>query len=191
MQTYEPEKWRTDLIVFVENDLNYFKNDTSFLNQLNCSFSHKRISELDMPMCTLIHYVSLKKRNLPQFADNMKRHEKYDHLLTKIDVFNDDEQNLLPFLHILKSGLSHYGYLDSILMAFEGYNYLKAAGYDYLIRSDMDVFLTPLFSKWLPENCNDFAVGGGGYSDEFNKNRLTRIAHSLELKHAGVLNLGI
>ena len=43
-------------------------------------------------------------------------------------------------------------------MAIDGWNYLKLAGYHFLIRSDMDVFLTPLFDRWLPRNYNDFYV---------------------------------
>ena len=90
----------------------------------------------------------------------------------------------------MKTNLINYGYLNSILMAFEGYKYFKAAKYDFLIRSDMDVFLTPLFGEWLPRHCNDFVVGGGGYSTEFNTKRLKRIAESIGLKSAGVWNLG-
>ena len=67
---------------------------------------------------------------------------------------------------------------------------MKSSGYDYLIRSDMDVFMTPLFSKWLPKHCNDFVVGGGAYSDNFNAKRLKRIASDLNFQHAGKRNLG-
>ncbi|MEI6431891.1 MAG: hypothetical protein WCP07_06895, partial [bacterium] len=80
------------------------------------------------------------------------------------------------------------GYTDSILMAFDGYEYFKSAGFDFLIRSDMDVFLTPLFSKWLPKSCNDFVVGGGAYSENFNRKRLKRIALDLGMEHAGADN---
>lgn len=64
------------------------------------------------------------------------------------------------------------------------------AGYDFLIRSDMDVFLTPLFSRWLPRKCNDFYVGRGGFSSAFNVKRLGRVANDLKLKNAGLQNLG-
>lgn len=70
------------------------------------------------------------------------------------------------------------------------YEFFKAAGYDFLVRSDMDVFLTPLFATWLPRHCNDFNVGRGGYSTDFNTNRFARIAKNLRLDYAGVENLG-
>jgi hypothetical protein len=54
----------------------------------------------------------------------------------------------------------------------------------------MDVFLTPLFGKWLPRHCNDFYVGRGGYSNDFNQNRLHRIANNLNLKFGNKWNLG-
>lgn len=54
----------------------------------------------------------------------------------------------------------------------------------------MDVFLTPLFATWLPRHCNDFNVGGGAFSTEFNARKLTRIAKNLKLKHAGKKNMG-
>jgi hypothetical protein len=75
-------------------------------------------------------------------------------------------------------------------MAFEGYKYFKTAKYDFLIRSDMDVFLTPLFAEWLPRHCNDFCVGGGAFSNDFNDKRFKRIAKGLGLAYAGARNLG-
>jgi hypothetical protein len=54
----------------------------------------------------------------------------------------------------------------------------------------MDVFLTPLFSNWLPRFCNDFYVGGGGYSTTFNKKRLSRVAKDLNLEYAFAPSIG-
>ncbi|CAF0802523.1 unnamed protein product [Brachionus calyciflorus] len=191
MQKYEPTKWRTDLIVFIKNDQKLFNDSQLFFNQLNCSFLHKRQSPLDHPMCTLIDYTPLKDRNLPTNNLNFKNNkELYDFVLKKINIFDDLDQNLNIFYNFLKKRLSTYGYVDSILMGFDGYDYLKKSGYDYLIRSDMDVFLTPLFAKWLPRNCNDFYVGRGGYSSEFNTNRLGRIAANLGFEFASSTNLG-
>jgi hypothetical protein len=75
-------------------------------------------------------------------------------------------------------------------MAFDGYNYFKSAGFDYLIRSDIDVFLTPLFGTWLPLHCNDFIAGGGGYSSDFNHKRLQHIADYIGLGSTEIWNLG-
>ena len=54
----------------------------------------------------------------------------------------------------------------------------------------MDVFLTPLFGKWLPRHCNDFNVGGGAWWHEFSEKRLKQAANRLGLKYGGVRDLG-
>lgn len=194
MQAYEPGKWRTDIIVFVNTDHEAFKQADFFLNKLNCSVHNRRTRPEDKPMCTLINYKPFKSRQftkldkivLPQFKTEK---EKYNYLLNDIDIFSTEETNLVPF-YLFMRRISNYGYLDSILMAFDGWSYFKSAGYNFLIRSDMDVFLTPLFGTWLPRYCNDFYVGRGGYSANFNTNRLSRVASNLGLKYAAELNLG-
>lgn len=190
MIKHEPSKWRTDLVVFARNEKNFFNNN-SFFDKLNCSFYHKRTSPNDKPMCVLMDYEAIKDRKFSsgeiKFASN---NQLYNFILKKINIFNESDPNMNIFYDFIKNRLSKYGYVDSILMAFDGYKYFQSAGYDFLIRSDMDVFLTPLFAKWLPKHCNDFYVGRGGYSNEFNTNRLARIAHNLGLEYAGSTNLG-
>ena len=194
MQQYEPAKWRTDLILFIDNT-KPDKHNLTFLYNLNCSFENKRQRREDRPMCILIAYISIADRNLSINQDQNKMislddENIYDHIYTKINIFSDDyETNLKPFYLKLKRDLKHYGYLDSILMAFEGYDLLKDS-YDFLLRSDMDVFLTPLFSKWLPRKCYDFVTGGGSFSTQFNVKRLRRIAKHLNLQYASEWNLG-
>jgi hypothetical protein len=184
MQKNEPVKWRTDLVVFInKNEL--FDKKEFFLNGLNCTFTNRRNSPEDKPMCSLVEYVPLKNRKLSKVA--YEKNGIYDYLLNKLDIFSDDENNLAPFYNLLKSKISHYGYLDSILMAFDGYATLKKAGYNFLIRSDMDVFLTPFFGQWLPMRCDLFHVGRGS---KFNENRLRRIANDLGFKFGNQSNLG-
>ena len=191
MQKYEPIKWRTDIIVFINTDNDLFKKNANFfLNSFNCSLSNRRKSSLDKPMCTLIKYIPFKQRFVQNYETNIKENkEKYDFMLKQVNIYNDDQINLLPFYAFLKR-ITNYGYLDSILMAFDGWNYFKLAGYNFLIRSDMDVFLTPLFGQWLPRYCNDFYVGRGGYSAAFNTHRLERIASNIGFEYASETNLG-
>ena len=192
MIKYEPSKWRTDLIVFIEKDQIKFNSSDFFLNQLNCSFDNKRISANDKPMCTLISYIPIRKRefNLNKKFSVLESKDKFKYLLKNINIYQNDQKHLEPFYSFTKTNLELYHYVDSILMAFDGYDYFKSGGFDFLIRSDMDVFLTPLFGLWLPKICNDFYVGGGAYSNTFNRNRLNRIAKDIGFAHAGVSNLG-
>lgn len=190
MQKSEPEMWRTDLVLFIENDQEWFKLET-VLEELNCKFSNVRHSKDDLPMCTLISYVALKDRQIANrnFTKFIAK-EKYQEILSGFDVFSDAPEKREAFYALAKDALNDYGYVDSILMAFDGYQYFESAGYDFLVRSDMDVFLTPLFAKWLPDNCNDFYVGHGAYSVDFNRRRLARVAEDLGLEYAWASNLG-
>lgn len=187
MQIYEPNTWRTDLIIFTNTDK---LTNRKFFDDLNCSIKNSRQSKNDMPMCILINYVPIKDRIIIQLVENNQPSVEvlYDHLYKKVNVFDDNPNNLWRFYKNLQT-LNNYNYLDSILMAFDGYKHLNES-YDFLLRSDMDVFLTPFFGKWLPLNCNDFIVGGGGYSNDFNMKRLGRVAKHLGLGFSGSRNLG-
>jgi hypothetical protein len=193
MQQFEPSKWRTDLILFMDmNATNDFANPGFFINQLNCTTRNIRTNPLQKPMCTLIHYKALGQRSLtvtfnPEFLADAGFLSR---LLNDVDIFNPSELDRFMFLNYLKTQLATYNYVDSILMAYEGYEYFKSAGFDLLIRSDIDVFVTPGLATWLPVHCNDFYVGGGGYGETFNRRRLFRIATHLGLKFAHRDNLG-
>ncbi|CAF0722230.1 unnamed protein product [Brachionus calyciflorus] len=189
MQKYEPLKWRTDLIIFANRDSDLYKDEKFILNELNCTFFNRRTSKFDKPMCTLIEYKPLKDRQIDSSKID-KYQDDYELLLKKINIFDEKESNIEIFYSFLKTFLSNYGYVDSILVGFEGYEYFKSAGFNFLIRSDMDVFLTPLFAKWLPKKCNDFYVGRGGYSNIYNSKKLKRIAKGYGLESAEIWNLG-
>ncbi len=192
MQKYEPNKWRTDIVVFIDTEHEAFQNKDFFLKQLNCSILNVRKSKKDKPMCTLVKYTPYKSRLIRKLSSefiNGHKESKHNYILKDVDIFSDDEMNLRPFFAYLKK-ITNYGYLDSILMAFDGWSFFKSAGYDFLIRSDMDVFLTPLFGMWLPRRCNEFYVGRGGYSANFNMKRLKRIAANIGFEYVSETNLG-
>jgi hypothetical protein len=190
MQKYEPELWRTDLVIFMNQK--YLSEAVTTFKELNCSTLNQRTSKEDLPMCTIIEYISVEDRVIQHFNESALKSfsskEMFHHLFNKINIFDDSPENKWMFYGILKE-LNHYKYIDSILMAFDGYSYFKNH-FDFLLRSDMDVFLTPLFGKWLPLNCNDFITGRGGYSADFNMNRLQRIAEHLHMKVGNERNLG-
>jgi hypothetical protein len=190
MISYEPVKWRTDLIIFSDYNasLRVFPNQSDFfLTQLNCRVENRRQQASDRPMCTLMNHkpIGARKRTSTLGIKKMSLNY-YRGLLARTNVFGDDFSEFYFLLSTSK--VNSYNYLDSILMAFEGYDYFKS--YDFIIRSDMDVFLTPLFARWLPRYCNDFYVGRGGYSTDFNTKRFQRIAANLNFNYAGLENLG-
>ena len=198
MQKYEPVLWRTDLIIFMDVSLSIKMNKTDLFQKLNCTIENLRFLSKDSPMCTIRDYVSINNRNISTLnltlLNSMSSMETYSHLFRDIDVFNQNENYshadyFWLFYKKLKD-LQHYSYIDSILMAFDGYTYFQNK-FNFLLRSDIDVFLTPLFAKWLPLNCFDFIVGGGAYTHDFNIKRLQKAAKNIELQPGAVRNLGL
>jgi len=191
MMAYEPSKWRTDLIVFVEKNQEIMDSGNFFFHDLGCRFENVRNGPTDKPMCTLIEFKTLKNREIKSnFTIQNKDINNYLYFMKDTNIFAENSSTFQDYYKLINDSLSKYPYAESILMAFDGYEYFKKAGYDFLIRSDMDVFLTPLFATWLPLYCNDFYVGGGGYSNTFNSKRFRRIASNLGLAYAGSNNLG-
>ena len=67
--------------------------------------------------------MALKKRTLDKPERTWtSQNEKYQYLLRDVDIFKtrDNADQIDPFYKLLKQSLTEYGYLDSILMAFEG-----------------------------------------------------------------------
>jgi hypothetical protein len=211
MQKYEPSVWRTDLIVFANVDA-LVDDKRKFFDELGCSVHAKRNTSLDRPLCVIMPHVPVDKRQtkpavkelMQHMAENVTlkdelyaqlfhRHSVFERINNNIQNKNDDVDMLNPrldlFYSLLTASLKDYHYTDSILMAFEGYSYFRQHfHYDFVIRADMDIFLTPLFAVWLPKYCNTFNVGSAGYSNLYNRNRMRRIAQNLELAYAFELN---
>ena len=191
MLKHEPKLWRTDLIIFLDHELYLTTQKTTF-QEFNCSIKNIRKSKSDEPMCTIFDYVAIKSRNITFYnkdeLDKINPEDVFRYLYKKVDVFSKNEKELWKFYGKLKE-ITSYNYLDSILMAFDGYRYFKN-NFDFLLRTDMDVFLTPFFAKWLPINCNDFIVGGGSFGHDFNMKRLKKAAKYMNLEFMDIRNLG-
>jgi hypothetical protein len=121
MMKFEPAKWRTDLIVFVENKRDYFEKRDFFLNELNCRFDNIRKSAKDPPMCTLIDYRPFSKREI-SFEDmkNDSLISIYKHLFEKVNIFEFNMNEFDMFYKLMKREIGNYKFLDSIIVGFEG-----------------------------------------------------------------------
>ena len=143
MQKYEPDRWRTDLIFFINPKSG--NNALELLQSYNCKFENKRVSREDRPLCRLIAYTPLKNRmmdkglnkfyNIDLNPDSLSSNF-YQHLFHKVNIFGNNSNELGEFYVHAKEKLSHYNYLDSILVAFEGYIQFNET-YDLIMRSDM------------------------------------------------------
>jgi hypothetical protein len=164
MMKYEPSLWRTDLVI-------YTSNYTSNLQNLGCILGHIRLDRQEGPVCRVFLYERLSSRDIT----NPNR--TYDYY-RQIDT--DREESLVRFL-------GTYEYVDSINIMTECYPSFSM--YDYILRSDIDVFLTKNFAVFVPEN-NTFLIGLGGYSHPFNSARLERISKNMQWTYANIDNIG-
>ncbi|KAF0705783.1 Aste57867_6940 [Aphanomyces stellatus] len=75
---------------------------------------------------------------------------------------------------LLRTDDFDYAFGDSINVVAQDVAALEP--YDWLLRTDVDVFLTPAFATWRP---NEMVIGRGAYETETNAPRLERISRDL------------
>ena len=64
-----------------------------------------------------------------------------------------------------------------------------SSSYDYLVRSDIDTFVTPGFSNWLPPKPTTVMIGFGGYGSLYADNHLKWVTtKKLKLNDTGNCN---
>ena len=165
MMKDEPLLWRTDLLIYTDNY-------TSNLRELGCSFHQIRFDRHEPPQCRVFPYKPVRFRS----AEDSNNPENYLH-----QQFDKDRSKLLT------QHVRNYEYLDSINIISECYPSFSM--YDYILRTDMDVFLTKNFGHFVPIN-DTLLVGRGGYSTKFNTVRLQRIANDMKWLSANLTNLG-
>ena len=84
---------------------------------------------------------------------------------------------------------SQYKNLNSYIMFLRSDISSILRDYTYVLRTDMDVFLTPNFFAYRPYT-QRVVTGVGQYCHEFNRHRLKSIAKTHGLKHRGVHCVG-
>ena len=154
--------WRTDLIIY--SDIY-----SPLLQELGCLNDKIRVDHQESAKCRFFPYVRVKSRNSNHQASSQHQN---------IDV----KRSQALFTH-----LQQYGYIDSINTVSEYMN--TYAMYDYVLRTDMDCFLTKNFARYVPFP-QSLLVGRGGYSNEFNSRRLRRIARDMGWQYGNRTSLG-
>lgn len=173
MMKYESKKWRTDLIVYTEKY-------SSLLQQLGCIVNYVRVNKTEPPRCRVFLYLRLSYRKINPstqqqsiFIDN-----------TPHDLYHIDIQRSMSIYTLIKS----YEYIDSVNIIAEAYPTYKH--YDFILKTDIDIFLTKPFAKHIPISNRTLLVGRGGYSTAFNTRRLRRVANDLNWLYANMTNIG-
>lgn len=82
---------------------------------------------------------------------------------------------------------NNYHYINSIECLTRDNSYFLT-GYDLIIRSDVDVFLTYAWNNYYP---NLYSCGRGGYvNDDYTKEKIVNIANRMGLRHKHIFNVG-
>jgi hypothetical protein len=150
MQKYEPQLWRTDILVYT-----------------NGNTTNDGASTQELPM---------ELRFLKDLNCSMIGRKRYD---------EPNKCVVIPNMTTLRTATFNYGYADSI-------NVLTVALspiYDWVLRTDLDTFLTPAFSTWKPTRVS---VGRGAYiiDNTDTEERLLRISEKLHLHAQKMTNIG-
>jgi hypothetical protein len=173
MIKYESNQWRTDLIIFTEQY-------SLSLIQLGCIANQIRQNNTEQPKCRVFIYVRLSSREINSSTKQQKI------------LINDSNKNLFH-INISRSILLYdyiktYQYIDSVNIIAEGYPIYSY--YDFILKTDLDIFLTKQFSNYIPNTLKTLFFGHGGYSTEFNTRRLRRIARDMGWKYQNLTNIG-
>lgn len=166
MMKYESKHWRTDFNI-------YTGEYSSSLQHLGCLLNQVRLNHTEAPKCRVFLYLPLSKRE--------KQHRV---LSSNKDLFQIDIQRSKSLYKHMKT----YEYIDSVNIIAESYP--TFAFYDFILKTDIDVFITKQFAKYIPITNTTLLVGRGGYSTEFNTRRLRRIAQDMNWQYQNMTNIG-
>ncbi|CAF2964007.1 unnamed protein product [Rotaria sp. Silwood2] len=173
MMKYESKNWRTDLIIYTgEYPLSF--------QQLGCILNQIRINNTEQPQCRVFLYLRLSKREISPLTQQQT-------ILTnqgKKELFNINTQRSIQLYKQIKQ----YEYIDSVNIIAESYPTFEY--YDFILKTDIDVFITTQFAKYVPLTNVTLLVGRGGYSTKFNTRRLGRIARDMNWEYQNMTNIG-
>ena len=173
MMKSESKYWRTDLLI-------YTGSYSVALQELGCILNQKRQDHLEPPQCRVFLYLRLSNRSI---NSSIEKNTFYIDVTMK-DFYQIDLRRSVLLTDLMKT----YGYVDSVNIIAEAYP--TFAFYHFILKTDIDVFLTSAFAKYLPITNRTLLVGRGGYSTKFNTRRLRRIARDMNWKYANMTNIG-
>ncbi|KAF0711461.1 hypothetical protein As57867_005249, partial [Aphanomyces stellatus] len=95
---------------------------------------------------------------------------------------------VVPKYKKVKSADFNYGFADSINVV--AIDHAATLPYDWILRSDIDTFFTPVFGKWRPTKLTVGSVGGYCFDGYNTCDRLQGIARKLNLTDPTVDDVG-
>ena len=178
------ERKRTAVVVYLPKDINFVNQFVTMLygswryiydNQFTIfSNGQENLNLVDLVVFAKIEVLKRLPRDCTMFYEN--RHVVISNSMNCFKVEQKYET------------LSLYKNLNSYIMFLRHDIDRILHGYTYILRTDMDVFLTPKFFTYRPTL--RVVTGVGQYCHEFNRGRLKAIAKRHGLKHRGVHCVG-
>jgi hypothetical protein len=173
MMKYESKQWRTDFII-------YTGQYSSSLQQLGCILNQIRTNNTEQPQCRIFLYRRLSDRQI-----NSLTHQQIILIDDRIqDLFQINISRSISLHEQLKT----YSYIDSVNIIAEAYPTYEY--YDFILKTDIDVFITTQFAKYIPVTNITLLAGRGGYSTQFNTRRLGRVARDMNWHYQNMTNIG-
>jgi hypothetical protein len=173
MMKYESKHWRTDFII-------YTGQYSSSLQQLGCVLNQIRTNNTEQPQCRIFLYRRVSHRKI----DPSTHQQTILINGSKPDLFQIDAPRSIVLFEQLKT----YSYIDSVNIIAEAYPTYRY--YDVVLKTDIDVFITTQFAKYIPDTNITLLAGLGGYSTDFNTRRLGRVARDMNWKYQNMTNIG-
>ena len=158
-ETFTLERWRTDIIVLIDDRL---ANDTQHsLAQLGCHVNHQRTTRQQESRCIVVLHPTFSQRSSSQrqaFADTYPA-------LTNAQELHSNVDRLL-----------------SIADYTSRLNETQAVLYDFLLVTTMNTFLTTQFGKYVPIRCAFLIGTSPDYSTWYGRmNQIVQFVHQLLL----------
>jgi hypothetical protein len=136
---------------------------------------------------TDLYIYSLPSSFLDELGCNQK-FEKNNCFRIHYNSLWDKTRNESELIRLIQSKVPNWSrHLDSLGILLENSEFLNQ--YDYILRTDIDVFLTPHFADYIPFDCS-FQIGLGGYSLDYSVHKLSRIAQTLNLFDVNLTDIG-
>lgn len=199
MRKFEPPRLRTDILVFTEMDTDAnsrVAENIARLNSLGCS-ERLRSSFEEPSMCRLLPYTPILARN--PHTDSVARDLHDYHYAESTQIVAE-----YPSTHFKSAANMHLCLLDKSVFT-RRLRFLSLRDsivdckivynrYDVVFRSDLDAFLLPDWSHWVPKRRDTMYTGKGGFIQGEEKHglqtlrRLSFAAARMGLKEPTVIN---
>jgi len=156
-EMYTLDRWRTDLIILVDNE---FPNKTRLLlEHLNCHAENQRKSRRQISRCIIVDHRLFSERSQSERQSYIDKYKTFDRI-------NELDENVDRLFAI-------YDYTSQL-------NNTQIVMYDFLMVTTMNTFLTIQFGKYVPLKCAFLIGAPPDYTTWYSKtDQIIQFVHTL------------